>query len=179
MQNLKPKTGKTYTKILIILVLLLLQLSHIIYYKLWYIIHSIEHKQKYKSSKSYYTNPLDIWYGEVLNKVSSLVLNVLHYLGYINLFQLFIKISFFFLFAIIVILSMTINNWNISETFVTNARNVVNIPCNSRIDCSDPWDCDCKLNLCFCHPHGLEKKFLHNAFPEHLREEKTTSLLKT
>ncbi|KAE8651915.1 hypothetical protein Csa_006059 [Cucumis sativus] len=67
----------------------------------------------------------------------------------------------------------------ISEMFVANARNVVNIPCNSRIDCSDPWDCDCKLNLCFCHPHGLEKKFLHNAFPEHLREEKTTSLLKT
>ena len=29
----------------------------------------------------------------------------------------------------------------------------------------------------FCHPHGLEKKFLHNAFPKHLREEKTTSSL--
>ena len=79
--------------------MLLLQLSHIIYYKLWYIIHSKAHKQKYKSSKSYNTNPLDIWYGEVLNKVSSLVLNVLHYLGYTNLFQLFIKNIFFFFFS--------------------------------------------------------------------------------
>uniref|UniRef100_A0A9I9E6S6 Nodule Cysteine-Rich (NCR) secreted peptide n=1 Tax=Cucumis melo TaxID=3656 RepID=A0A9I9E6S6_CUCME len=66
----------------------------------------------------------------------------------------------------------------ISETFVTDARNVVNIPCNSRIDCSDPWDCDCKLNLCFCHPHGLERKFFHKASPEYLGEEKTIPLLK-
>uniref|UniRef100_A0A9I9E342 Nodule Cysteine-Rich (NCR) secreted peptide n=1 Tax=Cucumis melo TaxID=3656 RepID=A0A9I9E342_CUCME len=66
----------------------------------------------------------------------------------------------------------------ISETFVADARNVVNIPCNSRIDCSDPWDCDCKLNLCFCHPHGLEKEFLHKASLEYLGEEKTTPLLK-
>ncbi|KGN61957.1 hypothetical protein Csa_006779 [Cucumis sativus] len=58
------------------------------------------------------------------------------------------------------------------KLFVSDARNVVNIPCQSRIDCSDPWDCDCKLNLCFCHPHGLEKKFLHKAFPESLREDR-------
>uniref|UniRef100_A0A9I9E341 Uncharacterized protein n=1 Tax=Cucumis melo TaxID=3656 RepID=A0A9I9E341_CUCME len=67
----------------------------------------------------------------------------------------------------------------ISETvFVLDARNVVNIPCKNRIDCSDSWDRDCKLNLCFCHPHGLEKKFLHEASPEYLEEEKTTPLLK-
>uniref|UniRef100_A0A9I9EJD6 Nodule Cysteine-Rich (NCR) secreted peptide n=1 Tax=Cucumis melo TaxID=3656 RepID=A0A9I9EJD6_CUCME len=66
----------------------------------------------------------------------------------------------------------------ISETFVADARNVVNIPCNSRIDCSDPWDCDCKLNLCFCHPHGLEKKLIHKDFSEYLGEEKRTPLLK-
>uniref|UniRef100_A0A9I9EJI7 Nodule Cysteine-Rich (NCR) secreted peptide n=1 Tax=Cucumis melo TaxID=3656 RepID=A0A9I9EJI7_CUCME len=65
----------------------------------------------------------------------------------------------------------------ISETlFVSDARNVVNIPCKSRIDCSDPWDCDCKLNLCFCQPNGSEKKFLHKAFSEYLRDEKTTLL---
>ena len=143
------------------------------------IYYSFESTHKYKSSRSYNTNPIDIWYGEVLNKVSSLAVNVLHYLRCLNLFQLFIENIFFFFSQLLLSYCMTINNWNISEMFVANARNVVNIPCNSRIDCSDPWDCDCKLNLCFCHPHGLEKKFLHNAFPEHLREEKTTSLLKT
>ena len=43
-------------------------------------------QNKYKSFKSYNTHQLEIEYGEGLDKVRSLVLNVFRYLRYINQF---------------------------------------------------------------------------------------------
>ncbi|EOY32073.1 hypothetical protein QQP08_024766 [Theobroma cacao] len=31
------------------------------------------------------------------------------------------------------------------------ARNI-NTPCNTVKDCADPIKCECRMNLCFCHP---------------------------
>uniref|UniRef100_A0A9I9EKL4 Uncharacterized protein n=1 Tax=Cucumis melo TaxID=3656 RepID=A0A9I9EKL4_CUCME len=87
-----------------------------------------------------------------------------------------IFLMFFVISVILLYDNLTITLIASETLFVSDARNVVNIPCKSRIDCSDPWDCDCKLNLCFCHPHGLEKKFLPTAFSEHLREDNTMLL---
>ncbi|OMO57769.1 ATP-binding/protein serine/threonine kinase [Corchorus olitorius] len=34
------------------------------------------------------------------------------------------------------------------------ARNI-NIPCNTIKDCPDPVKCECRINLCFCHPAAM------------------------
>jgi len=42
------------------------------------------------------------------------------------------------------------------------ARNV-NFPCKNVADCGDPAKCECKMNLCFCHPAEQEKEMFTTA----------------
>uniref|UniRef100_A0A9I9EFP0 Uncharacterized protein n=1 Tax=Cucumis melo TaxID=3656 RepID=A0A9I9EFP0_CUCME len=62
----------------------------------------------------------------------------------------------------------------VSETlFVSEARHVVNVPCNTEKDCSNPGRCICNFHLCFCKAESTET-ILDKILPKSLGEQKTT-----